>query len=84
MVYRYRSIDTYAFNAGVVMPVKKQTSSVSRTHLPSFSLTHVNGYTFQLQPTKNFAGLQPERSLKLRMSGGGWSVSRGEVSPCFL
>ena len=47
----------------------------------NFQLDHINGYTFRLRPTASFAGLKPGETVTIRISGGGWAVSRGEVIP---
>ena len=47
-----------------------------------FYMSHVNGYTFRLQPNRNFVGLPAGQSEILRITGGGWSVSRSEV--CYI
>lgn len=49
----------------------------------NFFMSHVNGYTFRVQPNRKFAGLPAGASEILRITGGGWSVSRSEVC-CIL
>jgi len=44
-----------------------------------FYVSHINGYTFRLQPNEKFTGLPVGASETLRITGGGWSVSRSEV-----
>jgi len=52
------------------------------TKTPSnFQLDHINGYTFRLRPTDSFTGLNPGETVTVRISGGGWAVSRSEVVP---
>jgi len=48
-----------------------------------FYMSHVNGYTFRLQPNQKFTGLPAGASETLRVTGGGWAVSRSEVDLAF-
>ena len=69
----------YTFNSGSLIPLRGENFVDSVQRPASFSVSHVNGYTFRLEPTKHFSGLQPGATEKLRLVGGGWAVSRSEV-----
>jgi len=74
-----RFIDTFTFNSGMPVPMRGQDLNEMTTIDVHFYMTHVNGYTFRLQPNQKFAGLPATVSETLRITGGGWSVSRSEV-----
>jgi len=74
-----RYIDTFTFNAGMPVAMRGQDASQMKTIDVHFSMSHVNGYTFRLQPNRKFTGLSAGASETLRITGGGWAVSRSEV-----
>ena len=61
------------------VPMRGQDFNKMRTIDVHFFMSHVNGYTFRLQPNQKFVGLSIGASVTLRITGGGWSVSRSEV-----
>jgi len=63
------------------MPIAMRGEDMSqmKTVDVHFFMTHVNGYTFRLQPNRKFTGLKVGASETLRITGGGWAVSRSEV-----
>ena len=82
--YHMKFIDIPAINSGyrALMRSEMQMNAVNvRSKEINFSILHVNGYTFKLQPTNQFLGIASGMDVKLRLFGGGWSVSRGEVLP---
>jgi len=78
-----RFIDTFTFNAGMPIAMRGQDISQMKTIDVHFFMSHVNGYTFRLQPNRKFNGLRAGESETLRITGGGWSVSRSEVCCIF-
>lgn len=81
--YNDRFIDTYTFNIGMPVPMRGQDPNNLKTIDVHFYITHINGYTFRLQPNQKFTGLPVGASETLRITGGGWAVSRSEVC-CML
>ena len=77
MLIRY--IDTFTFNAGTPVAMRGEDINNLKTIDVHFYMSHVNGYTFRLQPNRKFTGLATGASETLRITGGGWSVSRSEV-----
>jgi len=61
------------------VPMRGQDPNNMTTIDVQFFVNHVNGYTFRLQPNQKFAGFPVGGSETLRITGGGWSVSRSEV-----
>lgn len=77
-----RMIDVSLFNIGLALPLRGQTQKAvdfSGSRVTNFTMRHINGYTFELKPTKVFRGMEPGTSEVLRILGGGWAVSRSEV-----
>jgi len=83
MCHVVRYIDTYTFNAGMPVPMRGEDMSNMKQIEVHFYMSHINGYTFRLQPNRNFVGLPAGTSEILRITGGGWSVSRSEVRYIF-
>ena len=79
-----RFIDTYTFNSGMQIAMRGEDASQMKTIDVHFFMTHINGYTFRMQPNGNFNGLAPGAYETLRITGGGWAVSRSEVRCIFL
>lgn len=81
-LYHTKFLDVYFFNSGMPMRMSNERRRVEDgTDGVMFTLEHVNGYTFRLQPTNRFVGLEPGEQVVLRLGGGGWAVSRSEVIP---
>lgn len=81
-LYHTKFLDVYSFNSRMPMRMVNEWKHVEDNPdgVP-FTLEHVNGYTFRLQPTNRFVGLEPGEQTVLRLGGGGWAVSRSEVIP---
>lgn len=80
--YHTKFLDSYSFNAGVRMRMMNEKPRQEKNQDEiAFTLAHVNGYTFRIQPTNQFAGLESGERVVLRLVGGGWAVSRSEVIP---
>jgi len=68
------------FNTGMPVPMRGEDVNQMSPIDVHFYMTHVNGYTFRLQPNQKFTSLSAGESETLRITGGGWAVSRSEVS----
>lgn len=77
--YHTKFLDIYSFNAGI--RIRMLEEGRDKNDEITFTLAHVNGYTFRLQPTNRFTGLESGEKVVLRLGAGGWAVSRSEVIP---
>lgn len=57
------------------------TDAFNAVPSPIFTMEHVNSYLFKIQPTKNFPNLTTDEYVTVRMTGGGWVVSRSDIMP---
>nr|WP_086939149.1 family 20 glycosylhydrolase [Thaumasiovibrio occultus] len=46
-----------------------------------FTITHVNGDMFKLEPSSTFKGLEAGQSLDIEFDGGDWQVAKTDVMP---